>query len=101
MLTIACGCWMARVAKVAGIAGVVLGALFLGYGVYLGLFLNDGAYVVPHQVIAAPISYIGIVVRIRKSEVRIHEARALRQAAEQAQTALTGPDLTIDDVFGL
>ena len=33
--------------------------------------------------------------------LRIHEARALRQAAEQAPTAPTGPDLTIDDVFGL
>lgn len=101
MLTIACGCWTVRVAKVTGIAGVVLGALFLGYGIYLGLFLNDGPYVVPRQVFAAPAVYIGTMVRTRKSMVRIHEARALRQAAEREQTPLTRPDLTIDDVLGL
>ena len=82
ILMMAMGAWVIKNEKGAGVANIIFGALFFGYGAYLALVFDGGTYWIPFKAFVLPFITIGYAIKNRKES---KTAAQSKQAQMQAQ----------------
>ncbi len=88
ILMLAFGLWVLKDERGAGLVNIIVGILFLGYGVYLGFIFTGGWYIISLKIFIAPFLVIGYALRSRKD---LKAKKAAQQRLVQANWQTPAP----------